>query len=73
MLKFKLIEKQVHLESSDAFDARIQNFFLKGGGGGGFREIFKFAGDSEAYLGNIYRYTYIYIGEGSINIGNEMF
>lgn len=70
MLKFKLIEKQVHLESSDAFDARIQNFFLKGGGGGS-REIFKFAGDSEAYLGN--RYTYIYIGEGIINIGNEMF
>lgn len=70
MLKFKLKEKQVHLESSDAFDARIQNFFLKGGGGGS-REIFKFAGDSEAYLGN--RYTYIYIGEGIINIGNEMF
>lgn len=69
MLKFKLIEKQVHLESSDAFDARIQNFFLKGEGGG--REKFKFAGDSEAYLGN--RYTYIYIGEGIINIGNEMF
>lgn len=59
MLKFKLIEKQVHLESSDAFDARIQNFFLKGGGGVGGPERYLSLRGNPRHISVIYIDTHI--------------